>query len=532
MASEQHPAESPGIAELMNALQARARDRITNLSEAIATLRSSLIALKDESSLQELAGNQSAANDLFSQLQATRSPFLDRPFLTEGEIAELEVLASPPGLSRPWWHPKRWFAAFYRMLWGRQELFNRRLLEHLRRLTAMVATEQIRYAITARLMGSVNTLVRRACERDYEFEAVMDKLVQTLDEFIELSPQTVEAQAVSEAWQKMWEPYAIELETIRKFLPRIRDLESQVGALADELQRRIEAGTASDRILEAHLNEISQKLQDLERSLATQTDVARAYAADTAALPSPEQASPQSPKQSLSPTFSFYEFEESLRGGEVQIAAEQSKYVAWFEGAEPVLDAGCGRGEFLDLLRVHNIRAYGIDADEAMVAHCAAKGHRVLLAKIHEHLESLDDETLGGIFLGQVVEHLERHELMTLPYLAWRKLIPNGVIVIETVNPMCLTTFSGAFYADPTHIRPIHPKGLEFLLTMAGFVEPTLILSAPVPEHDKLQLLCEKEPLAPAVKDVVMQMNRNLERLNALLYSYANYAIAARKGAA
>ena len=154
----------------------------------------------------------------------------------------------------------------------------------------MVATEQIRYAITARLMGSVNTLVRRACERDYEFEAVMDKLVQTLDEFIELSPQTVEAQAVSEAWQKMWEPYAIELETIRKFLPRIRDLESQVGALADELQRLIEAGTASDRILEAHLNEISQKLQDLERSLATQTDVARAYAADTAALPSPEQA--------------------------------------------------------------------------------------------------------------------------------------------------------------------------------------------------------------------------------------------------
>ena len=112
-----------------------------------------------------------------------------------------------------------------------------------------------------------------------------------------------------------------------------------------------------------------------------------------------------------------------------------------------------------------------------------------------------------------------------------RKLRPGGVFVAETINPMCLTTFSGAFYADPTHVKPVHPEALGYFLRAAGFAEPELIFGAPVPDTDRLSELREAAPLEPHLKDLVLQANANVRRLNELLYSYGNYALAARRPA-
>jgi O-antigen chain-terminating methyltransferase len=232
------------------------------------------------------------------------------------------------------------------------------------------------------------------------------------------------------------------------------------------------------------------------------------------------------------PEFDFLAFEALTRGDEQSVSTGQRQYLPWFDGAGDVLDAGCGRGEFLELLSGAGVGARGIDSDPRMVAHCRAKGLAVERATLFEHLASLPDESLGGIFLGQVVEHLRPDELAALAPLAFRKLRPGAAFVAETINPMCLTTFSGAFYADPTHERPVHPKALEHYLRAAGFAAPEIILSAPVPETDRLAPLREAAPLEPHVKDLVIQANANIQRLNALIYSFGNYALAARKPAA
>ena len=214
---------------------------------------------------------------------------------------------------------------------------------------------------------------------------------------------------------------------------------------------------------------------------------------------------------------------------ETTIAREERKYIGCFEGATGVLDAGCGRGEFLELLRDAGIDAFGIDTDTHMVAHCREKGLAVTQADLASYLRGLEDASLGGLFLGQVVEHLPRAVLAELPALAFDKLRPGATIVMETINPTCLTTFSGAFYADPTHRRPLHPKALEYLLSSAGFESISVIFSAPVPDDEKLAPVQEKSPIEPVLKDVVLQVNANLQRLNSVLYSYGNYAIVARK---
>ena len=57
----------------------------------------------------------------------------------------------------------------------------------------------------------------------------------------------------------------------------------------------------------------------------------------------------------------------------------------------------------------------------------------------------------------------------------------------------------------------------------------TLILSAPIPKEDALQPLAETEPIRPVEKNLLLQINKNIEHLNSVLFSYGNYAIAARK---
>jgi O-antigen chain-terminating methyltransferase len=294
----------------------------------------------------------------------------------------------------------------------------------------------------------------------------------------------------------------------------------------DELRARILEGVTDQT---RQLGALAARVGAIEKT-------AEGLRADAASVAPRERGVPVAtgspPPEVAPPDFDFLAFEALTRGGEESVSAGQRQYLPWFEGARDVLDAGCGRGEFLELLRGAGIAARGIDSDPRMVEHCGAKGLRVEQATLFEHLTSLPDGSLGGIFLGQVVEHLSSPELAALAPLAFCKLKPGAAFIAETINPMCLTTFSGAFYADPTHVRPIHPKALEHFLRSAGFGAPEIILSAPVPETDRLAPLRETAPLEPHVKDLVLQANANIQRLNALLYSFGNYALAARKPAA
>ena len=214
-------------------------------------------------------------------------------------------------------------------------------------------------------------------------------------------------------------------------------------------------------------------------------------------------------------------FEES----EEDIKERQRVYVEFFKEAQQVLDIGCGRGEFLELLTEAGIKAKGVDLDLDMVLYCQEKGLDVVREDAYTYLESLPDESLGGLFAAQLVEHLEPTRIIELVNLCQRKLQPGGVLIFETPNPACLTVFARSFYMDFSHIRPIHPEAMKFLFESAGFQNLQVKFSSPVEPSMRIP------PLSGIAADaqVTEEFNRGIERLNELLYGFQDYAVIGRK---
>jgi glycosyltransferase involved in cell wall biosynthesis/SAM-dependent methyltransferase len=161
-------------------------------------------------------------------------------------------------------------------------------------------------------------------------------------------------------------------------------------------------------------------------------------------------------------------FEDIFRGTEELINARQRGYADAFQGVAWVLDLGCGRGEFLDVLAERGVEARGVDRDESMVTRAREKGRDVVLGDAVSHLRGLDDRSVPGIFAAQVVEHLSADELTELLELVEAKLAPGGLAILETVNPHNPGAMK-AFWTDTTHHHPLFPEVLLALCRLAGF---------------------------------------------------------------
>ncbi len=162
-------------------------------------------------------------------------------------------------------------------------------------------------------------------------------------------------------------------------------------------------------------------------------------------------------------------FEEAFRGPEERVKERQAVFVELLHEHQPVLDAGCGRGEFLDLLRERGISYVGVDADEAMVERCHAKGHEaVRLGTVNDYLEGASQQEIGAVFSAQLVEHLTYAELVRFLELSFARLPAGGMFVAETVNPHAPHSLK-TFWVDPTHRHPLFPEALLVLCRLAGF---------------------------------------------------------------
>jgi 2-polyprenyl-3-methyl-5-hydroxy-6-metoxy-1,4-benzoquinol methylase len=166
--------------------------------------------------------------------------------------------------------------------------------------------------------------------------------------------------------------------------------------------------------------------------------------------------------------FDYGRFAERFRGTEEYVKSTQAFYRPYFEGRQNVLDLGCGRGEFLELLRELKVIGRGIDLSDESVAICRHKGLDAEKADLFEYLENLPEASLDGIFCSQVVEHIAPDRLPAMIKLAASRLQRNGVIAIETPNPECLAIFATHFYLDPTHQRPVPHPLLAFYLEEFG----------------------------------------------------------------
>jgi O-antigen chain-terminating methyltransferase len=146
------------------------------------------------------------------------------------------------------------------------------------------------------------------------------------------------------------------------------------------------------------------------------------------------------------------------------------------------------------------------------------------------YLESLPDESVGGIMAAQVVEHLEPDTLIHLLDAAHAKLTPGGRIVLETINPSCWFAFFESYVRDLTHVQPVHADTLKYLLQSTGFQRVEIRYRSPFPESDKLQPVPvpidggQLSPDLPLLRDMADTVNQNVEKLNRLLFTYLDYA--------
>jgi O-antigen chain-terminating methyltransferase len=282
--------------------------------------------------------------------------------------------------------------------------------------------------------------------------------------------------------------------------------------------------------------ELAQRVERLAGELAAvETELVRVRGSAPLAAPPPPPAIPAG--AGALPAQAYVTFEDRHRGSHEEIRERQRAYLDLFasrpagtgEPGRPVLDVGCGRGEFLELCREAGLPARGVDLDAGMVARCREAGLEVEQADLLRHLDGLPDGSLGGIFCAQVIEHLPVEALIALVRLAHAKLAPGGVLLCETPNPACLTVFSGAFYLDLTHIKPIHPEAARFVLEAAGFGDVEVRFVNPYPPDMKLQPL---EPLwyMRRYEEALLEaLNDNFARLNDLLWGAQDYAVIGRK---
>lgn len=223
--------------------------------------------------------------------------------------------------------------------------------------------------------------------------------------------------------------------------------------------------------------------------------------------------------------FDYLGFENRLRGSEDMVREHHRAYIEYFQGKDVVLDIGCGRGEFLELLREAGIGGEGVDFNPDMVQHCREKGLQVSEADALTYLQSLPDNSLGAVFCAQLVEHLTTEDMLALIKATHQKLRTGGVLIVETLNPESLLVTYRWFWIDPTHIRLVHPETLKFLFESAGFSE-VVHRVLPPPEGPILLPPLKDGSFA---QDELANFNQATQYLNQLLYAGFDYAVIGSK---
>ena len=205
-------------------------------------------------------------------------------------------------------------------------------------------------------------------------------------------------------------------------------------------------------------------------------------------------------------------FQARFGGDEPVIRKQSEAFVDLFKGRKRVLDLGCGRGTFLELLRDREIDGYGIDLDPRMVAQCRERGFEAFEADALTHLESLPSGSIDGVYARHIAEHVLPGDLVAMLRAMRGSLAPGAPVVFVTPNVASLSVGAHTFWMDPSHLRPIPPDLFKFYLEVEGFkrVEITTF----EPSETKL-----REDLSdPAARE-------NAKVLNKTLFGDRDYAV-------
>jgi SAM-dependent methyltransferase len=418
---------------------------------------------------------------------------------------------------------------------ARQEAFNAALVDHVNR---NVAAER---SVRASQAAVIETL-RIELERLATFHSALIVYLQQLTPYVDTKDYEFDGLATRRV-----EDVGDAVDTLHH---RTVGPGGAISGVGDELNKRLERLAVHEHRFEARVAALDAAHTQLAQSLgvvtrATQTlkrEVERALAQGDGHGPraagdplaamtgSLQPASPQPAAVSADNSFArggiesfkYVGFEDQFRGSTTVIRERLKDYLPVFAGQQDVLDIGCGRGEFLELLRQQGVKSRGLDINHEMVEECRQRGLDASEGEALGYLRGLPDESLGGIFAAQVVEHLQPDYLVALLQRAHDVLRPGGVLALETVNVACWFAFFQSYVRDITHVRPLHPETLAYFVRASGFPHVDVQFRSPYPEAHKLQHVPGGDALHYAV-------NANVDKLNSLLFTHLDYAVIARK---
>lgn len=210
----------------------------------------------------------------------------------------------------------------------------------------------------------------------------------------------------------------------------------------------------------------------------------------------------------------YASFEDQFRGSREEIHRRLQVYVPYLKDAaitNGVLDIGCGRGEWLQLLQSEGIAARGIDRNRVFIEDCRGAALDVVEEDALTYLRSLPDDSLDAVSAFHFVEHVPFEMLIRVVDEIRRTLKPSGLVFIETPNPENLTVGSCNFYADPTHRHPIPSETMKFILESRGLQTVEILKLRP---RDEVKLAGDDELI---------------RRFNEYFYSAPDYGIVSTK---
>lgn len=295
------------------------------------------------------------------------------------------------------------------------------------------------------------------------------------------------------------------LHSLRITLDGIRDMNRNSAALEKQVNRLTEKAAMVDHLktsLVTQERRVSILLEELRSRVAA--------AGDGGKSPPPGASAPDI----LDPL--YVAFENQFRGTREEIRERLKEYIPLVREAgagsedREILDIGCGRGEWLEIMRDEGLKAAGLDLNHVLVRECREKGLTVLENDALSHLRSLPDNSLGAITAFHLIEHLEFDDRIALFDECVRVLRSGGLAVFETPNPRNLLVGACNFWSDPTHLRPLYPETQQFLMECRGFCKVRLLFLHP---HEGDQRLPEEE--APQLA----------ARLNEVLACARDYAV-------
>lgn len=147
---------------------------------------------------------------------------------------------------------------------------------------------------------------------------------------------------------------------------------------------------------------------------------------------------------------------------DIQRAAEET-------GGRPVLDLGCGRGEWISLLTRKGIAARGVDLNPVQIDEAKQAGLAVEQGDAMAALADAPDGAFSAVTAHHLIEHLPFETFAWMAREALRTLAPGGVLIVETPNVRNLIVGATTFHIDPTHKKPLPAELITTLFDTIGY---------------------------------------------------------------